>query len=110
MGPNLLKSWLKCYVPLLCLIDKRHPDIRTGSTTNLLPQISYLYLLYMAVVITLFHTVIIYMVQYKNIYWGVATVMQWIRDPVLLQLWCRSQLWLGFDPWSGNFHMPHVWT
>ena len=22
---------------------------------------------------------------------------------------CRSQLWLGFDPWSGNFHMPLVW-
>ena len=24
--------------------------------------------------------------------------MQWIKDPVLLQLWLRSQLQLGFDP------------
>ena len=27
----------------------------------------------------------------------------------LLQLWCRSQLLLGFDLWPGNFHMPWVW-
>ena len=27
---------------------------------------------------------------------------QWVRDPVLLQLQHRSQLWLGFDPWPGN--------
>lgn len=24
---------------------------------------------------------------------------------VLLQLWCRSQLQLGFSPWAGNFQM-----
>ena len=28
------------------------------------------------------------------------------KDTVLLQLWHRSQLWLGFSPWPGNFHMP----
>ena len=25
---------------------------------------------------------------------------------MLPQLRLRSQLWLGFDPWLGNFHMP----
>ena len=34
---------------------------------------------------------------------------QWIKDLVLVQLWCRLQLWLGFDPWPGNVHMPWVW-
>ena len=24
--------------------------------------------------------------------------VQWVKDPVLLQLWCRLQLQLGFDP------------
>ena len=24
----------------------------------------------------------------------------WVKDPVLLQLWC------GFSPWPGNYHMP----
>ena len=54
--------------------------------------------------------------------WGVPTVAQWINDPaylcegagpipgpvqwvkVLLQLWHKLQLWLGFDPWPRNFH------
>ena len=31
---------------------------------------------------------------------------QWIKDPVLLQQWCRSQLQLKSDPWPRNFHMP----
>ena len=32
---------------------------------------------------------------------------QWVKDPVLpLQL--RSQLWLGSDPWPGNFIRPRV--
>ena len=35
--------------------------------------------------------------------------VQWVRDPLLRQLWYRSQLRLGFDPWPGNFHMPQVW-
>ena len=30
---------------------------------------------------------------------------QWVKDPVLPQLWHRLQLWLEFDPWPGNFHM-----
>ena len=29
-----------------------------------------------------------------------------LKDPALLQLQCRSQLRLRFDPWPGNFHMP----
>ena len=29
----------------------------------------------------------------------------WVKDPVLLQLWCRLQLWLRFNPWLGNFHV-----
>ena len=33
------------------------------------------------------------------------SLVQWVKNPMLLQLWHRSQLWLGFDPWPGNFHM-----
>ena len=29
-----------------------------------------------------------------------------LKDPALLQLWRRSQLWLTFNPWPRNFHMP----
>ena len=36
-------------------------------------------------------------------------MVQWVKDPVLLQLWDRLQLCLGFDPWPENFHMPRVW-
>ena len=28
------------------------------------------------------------------------------KDPALLQLWQKSQLWLGFNPWPGYLHMP----
>ena len=31
-----------------------------------------------------------------------------LRDPALLQLWHRSQLWLTFNAWPGNFHMPQA--
>ena len=31
-----------------------------------------------------------------------------LKDLALLQLRCRSQLWLGFNPWPRNFHMPRV--
>ena len=27
-------------------------------------------------------------------------VVQWVKDTALVQLW------LAFDPWVGNFHMP----
>ena len=30
-------------------------------------------------------------------YIGVPAVVQWVKDLVLLQLWLRVQLWLGFD-------------
>ena len=33
---------------------------------------------------------------------GVPTVVQWVKDPAL------PQLWLRFDPWTRNFHMPPV--
>ena len=34
---------------------------------------------------------------------------QWVKDPsLLLQLWHRLQLQLGFSPWPRNFHMPQV--
>ena len=29
-----------------------------------------------------------------------------LKDLVLPQLWCESQLWLGFNPQAGNFHIP----
>ena len=32
--------------------------------------------------------------------------VQRAKDPGMLQLWCRSQLWLGFIPGQGtSFHM-----
>ena len=34
---------------------------------------------------------------------------QWVKEPALLQLLHRSQLWLGFDPYPWNFHLPGVW-
>ena len=32
-----------------------------------------------------------------------------VKDLALLQMWRRSKLWLGFDPWPGNFHTLQVW-
>ena len=37
-------------------------------------------------------------------------MVQQVKDPVLSQLWYRSLLWCGFDPWLGNLHMPWVRT
>ena len=31
-----------------------------------------------------------------------------LKYPALLQLQCRSQLWLRFSLWPGNVHMPWV--
>ena len=31
-----------------------------------------------------------------------------LKDLMLLQLRCRLQLWVGFNPWSGNLGMPWV--
>ena len=30
---------------------------------------------------------------------------QLVKDPVLLQLWCRLELWLRFNPWPRKFQM-----
>ena len=35
-------------------------------------------------------------------------LVEWVKDPVLLQLWCSLQLKLGVDLWPRNFHMPWV--
>ena len=32
-----------------------------------------------------------------------------VRDLVLSLLWLRLLLWLGLDPWPGNFHMTREW-
>ena len=32
-----------------------------------------------------------------------------LKDLALPQLWHRSQLRLGFNPWARNFHMSGVW-
>ena len=37
---------------------------------------------------------------------SVPGLAQQVKDLTLLQLWYRSQLQLGFDPWPGNSHMP----
>ena len=39
---------------------------------------------------------------------SIASLAQWVKDLVLVQLWHRSQLWLGFNPWPANFHMLQV--
>lgn len=39
----------------------------------------------------------------------VQSPVQWVKDPELPQLQRRSQLWLGFDSWPGNFRVPWVW-
>ena len=33
---------------------------------------------------------------------------QWVKDPLMLQLWCRWQLRLGFDPLPGNSTCPEL--
>ena len=35
----------------------------------------------------------------------IPSLVQWVKNLALPQLWHRSQLWLKFDPWPGNFHM-----
>ena len=35
----------------------------------------------------------------------IPSLVQWVKDLALLPLWQRSQLQLGFDPWSRKFHM-----
>ena len=32
----------------------------------------------------------------------IPSLVRWINDAVLLQLWHRSWLWLGFGPWPGT--------
>ena len=34
---------------------------------------------------------------------------QQVKDPALSLLWLRLHLWLGFDPWPGNGHVPQAW-
>ena len=33
---------------------------------------------------------------------SIPSLARWVKDPVLLQLWLRLQLQLGFDPWPRN--------
>ena len=35
---------------------------------------------------------------------GVPAVAQQVKDPALLQLWHKAQLWTRFDAWPGSFH------
>ena len=37
-----------------------------------------------------------------------ASPAQWVKDLALLQLWCKLQMQLGFDPWPQELHMPRV--
>ena len=34
---------------------------------------------------------------------------QSVNDTALPQLWCRSQMQLGLDPWPKNFHILQEW-
>ena len=38
----------------------------------------------------------------KKLETGVPTVAQWVKDPVLPQLWCSLQPWLGLTPGPGT--------
>ena len=39
--------------------------------------------------------------------WGQSVVQHsGLKDPALPYLQHGSQLWLGFDPWPGNFQLP----
>ena len=44
--------------------------------------------------------------------WGstgsISSLVQCVKDLTLLQLWWRSELWLGFNAWLRKFHMPWV--
>ena len=40
---------------------------------------------------------------------SIPSLEQEVKDIALPQLCSRSQLWLGFDTWPGNFHMTWVW-
>ena len=40
---------------------------------------------------------------------SIPGLTQWVKDLVLPQLWCRSQMWLRFYLWPGNFHLLRVW-
>ena len=39
---------------------------------------------------------------------SIPSPAQRVKDPALLQMWHRLQLWLQFDPWPGNFHVLQV--
>ena len=41
--------------------------------------------------------------------WCRWILAQWVKDPVLPQMQGRLQLWLRFDPWTENVHIPQVW-
>ena len=40
---------------------------------------------------------------------SIPSPVQWVKDPALLWLWCRSQPWLRSGPWPRNFQIPQVW-
>ena len=52
----------------------------------------------------------LFVIHYERLEFRVPNVAQGVKDPALLQLWHRSKLWLGFEPWPGSFHMPWVWV
>ena len=58
----------------------------------------------------LFFTNHIYVFRLELGIFGVPTVVQQVKDLVLLQLWHRLHVCLKFDPWPRNFHTPRVWS
>ena len=38
-----------------------------------------------------------------------SLLAQWAKDLALSLLWHGLLLWLKFNPWPGNFHMPWAW-
>ena len=41
---------------------------------------------------------------------SIPVLAQWVKDLALMQLWCRLQLQLPFDPWPQKFQMLPVRT
>ena len=44
----------------------------------------------------------------RDIAGSIPSPAKWVEDPVLPQLWRRSQRRLRFNPWPGNFRMQRV--
>ena len=57
------------------------------------------------VTFTLWHSELMIWLVYGSTS-SIPELQQWVKDPVLLPLWHRSQLGLRSNPWPGSFQGP----